>query len=374
MYKKIRQKARKELDRILTKIDLELSESTETDYKSLLNQLDAISRLSNLYSPLEKLYRAGIPIFLAMVIILPFWLIHQPTPQIILNATVSSLDLSVSPSEETLTINEIGDIQYLRINGLDDMESDVGDIGFLSGEGTGSSYVDGELNISRIVLDTLDLINKKDESIRRRVAISKRQRLVRLDVQNMKMAVHAFVESDTRVVSTLGRNIRQDTLSNANLEFHSGSDNNSMSKLYFTVGEDRKIDLPIMHPTAITLRDISFSEEGERETFSSIVNGKLSFIGTGENHELLRGTPLVLGELSGNLRISIEQGDLTVLYHGAAGVLGFGENTEHITQDLRPTLAEWISSDKVIALAWSGLLFVIGLILTVRQTMNRSNI
>ena len=40
-------------------------------------------------------------------------------------------------------------------------------------------------------------------------------------------------------------------------------------------------------------------------------------------------------------------------------------------RDLRPSLAEWISSDRNVAVVWSSLLFVVGLILTVRRSLLR---
>jgi len=58
-----------------------------------------------------------------------------------------------------------------------------------------------------------------------------------------------------------------------------------------------------------------------------------------------------------------------VTFHGRAGVLALGDDDERVVEDLRPSLAEWLSSDRALALAWSTLLFLAGLAVTVRNSL-----
>jgi hypothetical protein len=124
-----------------------------------------------------------------------------------------------------------------------------------------------------------------------------------------------------------------------------------------------------MHPRDLLLRDTLFNTRGERVSFSSIEHGTLTIIDTDQKHELLRGATLSLGELKGKLRVTLSPDGLDLVFHGTAGILGIGGESDKHFRDLRPSLAEWLSSDRYVALIWSSLLFVIGLVLTLRRSL-----
>lgn len=143
---------------------------------------------------------------------------------------------------------------------------------------------------------------------------------------------------------------------------------NAGVRIYFGLDQD-PIDFPVIRPSRLVLRDSAFDTSGSRESFSSIEHGSLRLTDIDRTHELLRGTALSLDELEGTLRLTLGPEGLSLNYRGRAKVIELGEDGGAPVRDLRPTLAEYISSDRTIALAWSGLLFIIGLILTVRRTL-----
>ncbi len=187
-------------------------------------------------------------------------------------------------------------------------------------------------------------------------------------MEGFRATVFANTERPTRLLVVFGGRVLQDTLADASLEFRGPSTVPAQTRLFFD-RPDAPVWLPILGPRYLRLRESAFGDLGETVTFSSVMAGTLVLVDTGRRHEILSGAGLVLEELYGRLRLEMTADGVAVAYHGRAGVLGLGEDAEHLEADLRPSLAEWISSDKTVALVWSTLVFAVGLILTLVRAL-----
>jgi hypothetical protein len=370
MYSKIRSEARRQRKILLQNIDASISRDETVDLGDLHKQLDTLATAEALRSPLEKVLHALLPVLLAAFALIPLWTIHQADPSIELSAHVTRI-VTHQDTTQKLELGNFGQVNPLRAEGLNVLNSDIGDINFSHAAGNGSVYIDGATYLTNIELISLKNVDspEREEAYRNsRIAISKHAQLGEIDLENLQVKINANFDQPAQVVTTIPKHTRLATPHDAMLALEGPEAAPARVRLFFGLGE-QPIDLPIMYPRNLLLRDTSFNTSGERESFSSIEHGTLTIIDTGQKHELLRGTSLSLGELKGKLRITLAPDGLDLAFHGTAGMLGIGDESDKQFRDLRPSLAEWLSSDRDVALIWSSLLFVIGLTLSLRRSL-----
>lgn len=370
MYDRIRAEARRQRRALLKEIGSRIERSEAVDLANFRKQLDTLASLEALRTPLEQALRSLLPVLIAVLVLWPLWSIHQSAPSVELSARVSRVVVS-QDTQEKLDLGGLGQVHTLRVEGLDSLDSDLGDIDFANAAGNGTVYLNGQSYVTGIELSPLELNEPDNDDEHRpvkRVAFSKHAQLGELDVKNFRVHIRANFEQTMQVVSSAAGQTHDVTPPDAILDLKGPAVEPTRVRLFFRLG-DRPVEFPVVRPRGLILRDTAFNTRGKRESFSSIEHGTLTMVGTGRKHELLRDMPLSLGELDGTLRVTLASDGLDVVFHGTAGVVGLGGADKSPIRDLRPSLAEWISSDRNVALAWSSLLFIVGLILTVRRSV-----
>jgi hypothetical protein len=370
MYARIRAEARRQRHKLLERISSSIELEEPVDLNDLHQKLDSIAKIEALRSPSERALHSLLPLLIAVLVLLPFWMIHQSDPNIELSARVSRVVI-FQDTLDKLDLGSLGQVHLLRVEGLDELDSDLRKIDFADAAGNGSVYLDGSSYVTDIELVPLKVFepDSNNEPVHvRRLAISKHSQLGELDVENFKVHISANFDKSVQVVTSVPGQTRQATPADGILNLNSPATIPTRVRLFFGLGE-HPIGFPVMYPRDLLLRETAFDTRGEREGFSSIEHGTLTIIDTGQKYELLRSTTLSLGELDGALRITLVPDGIDVAFHGIAGVIGLGGDSEKTIRDLRPSLAEWISSDRYVALVWSSLVFVVGLVLTVRRSV-----
>jgi hypothetical protein len=337
VYSEIRAAARRRHRQLLERVRSALSRDEDANFGELTSELDSLARFAALRSPQQRMLIAATPLLVAVVALAPLWFLRHPSPQVVLSARASRVVVALA-SAHRLEIEGVRGVTYLRLEGLASVESDLGHGDVAIDHGSGSAFVEGSVNIARIVLEPLDSAPGPSRAALRTVAISHRNGLATLDVEGYRATVRANVEEPTRLLVLIGGSVKEDTLADASLEFRGPSAPPARTRLFFN-GPDQPMRLPILRPRHLRLRETAFDDLGETVSFSSVTGGTIILVDTGRKHEILRGAALVLGDLNGDLRLELTNEGVAVDYHGGAGVLGLGEDPEHIEADLRPSIA-----------------------------------
>jgi hypothetical protein len=369
MYSRIRAEARSQRHKLLQRIDENISLNETVDLTDLQKKLDGLTKIEALRTPWERAFYSLLPVLISILVLLSLWMIHQSDPNIELNARVSRVVI-FQDTREQLELGGLGKVNPLRVEGLDALDSDLGKIDFTNAAGSGSIYLDGPAYLTGIELVPLKTTKPANNVPihERRIAISKHTQLGELDIESYKVHISANFDKPMQVITSGPGQTRQDTVPESILSLFSPATIPTRVRLFFGLDE-YPIDLPVMRPHDLLFRETAFSTHGKRESFSSIEHGTLTIIDTVQKQELLRSTSLSLGDLDGVLRITIGPDGLDVVFHGTAGVIGIGGDSENTIRDLRPRLAEWISSDRYVALVWSSLVFIVGLVMSVRRSV-----
>lgn len=366
MNRFVRTEARRRRRQLLKDLESRLAEGKEVDFADLRKQLDALTGLISIRTPWERVVGAVLPVLCALVVLWPLWWFHQPVPTIELSARASRVVILHEPAK--LDLGGLGLVRQLRVTGLDSLDSDEGTIDFAAAAGNGSVFIEDSVFVNRVELAPLTEPEREDSRpAKPRFAISSRGQLGQMDIEQSRVKVSVLTNATRRITSSASGQVLEASPPDAMLELEGPDFGPTLVQLFFAPGE-RSIDFPVQHPNGLILRDSAFNARGDTEGFSSIQQGTLIIVGTGRKHELLRSTDLQLAGLDGSLRLSLRPEGVEVSFRGQAGVVGLVDHDEEV-RDLRPTVAEWISSDRTVALVWSSLLFAVGLILSVRRVV-----
>jgi hypothetical protein len=364
-YAALRAEARRRRKQVLQSAAKDSAEGKEVNCVELQKQLAALDALAELRSFPEWLLAASLPFALALLVLIPLWWIRQPAPPIELNARASRVVLALDGPAE-LDLGKFSGLKSLRVQGVTRVSSDMPGATFASKDGRGSWHVEGTTNVSHVVLRPLP--GGANQALPQLV-LGRRGEAAHLTVERMALELSASVEREAKAVWTDGPVARKVALRNAGIKIESASSPAAPTHAYLILGKD-PVQLPVLHPRALALREAAFDIAGRRLALSSVLEGELVIAGSGRKHALARNVELVLDELSGNLLVSLEAEGLRVSYAGTAGVIRLGSDTT-LVRDLRPTLAEWLSRDPVLPLVWSSFVFLAGLAWTVRRFVRR---
>jgi hypothetical protein len=213
------------------------------------------------------------------------------------------------------------------------------------------------------------LPGRENESGRKdSIAVAKRGDSVRLTAKNFRFSARASVERDTTLITTNSTGVRETETSDAMLEV-SGPDAPPTNIGISFRSDQRHSAFPVLRPVKMSFVEIAYDTSGEVQAFSSLENANLTFTETGRSYELFRGASVTLDKLDGALRLELRDEGLQFHFRGTASVVTLGEDDSAAGRDIRPRLAERISRDKTLALLWSSLIFLAGLVLTVQRSI-----
>lgn len=360
-YAAIRAEARRRRQALLESTAHEAVQGEGIDPAEFRRQLEALDALADLRSLPEWILSASLPLVVAVLLLLPLWWIRQPEPAVELSVRASRVVLDLDRAKE-LDLGRLPPAKALHAEGLTAVASDAGGLRLESRDGRATWGIKGSLHVSHVILRPSAAQTPDGPP---RLIVARKAEGGQVATERLPLQLSASVGRGATAVWRDGRSERETTLEEASLELSGGP----ATKLYFAF-EKETAQLPILRPRAIAFRDTAFDAEGRRLALPSIVEGQLVLAGTGRRHALARDAELMLDGLDGNVLVSLEGDGLRVAYAGRARVVSLGTE-QTLMRDLRPTLAEWMSRDSILPLAWSGFVFLAGLAWTVRRFVRK---
>lgn len=367
MSSRIRVEARRQSRALLKSIEDQIAAGKQVDLALFNEQFEMLSSIENMRTPKERILGSAIPLIIALLLLGPLWLIRKENPSIRFTAEVTRLAVLLE-TDETLDLGSFGKLSELHVEGLDKLSSSMGEIDFNEGKGTGTLFIDRTSYLKQITLSPIRENHKLKNNSKSWFAISKHARRGQLEINNFNVFARVIIDESANINSGTTGQMTKASVSEGIIDFHGPDTSQASVGLFFELGESA-IELPVVSPGGIFLQDKAFDTKGTPITFSSLKQGSLVFTNTDRVHEFLHGTSLILQKLDGDLRIKLGPDALEITYEGKAGVVGLSSNNENLVHDLRPSLAEWICNDRVLALMWSSLLFTLSLILTLRNSL-----
>ena len=372
----LRDEARRQREKLLLDIDARLATKEEVSLDGLDKRLQALAELSAVRSRGEATAAVLLPVVVALVVLLLAWRIPTPAPVVEVTVDATRVELALG-APGAIDLGSFPPMTRARVEGLDGARSDVGGIDFAGAKGGGTVSIEGRVHVSSIELRPLakpsppaadapgDRNGKAGAA--HRIAIARSGASAQIGTEGFAVRANVTLAPPARLVSAVGATVRQAAVSEASVEL-AGSAVWPAAVRVFVAGGDGRVDLPPLDANRLSFETHAFDASEKRESSSSILKGKLRLTATGREYELPWGTDLVLRELDGPTRVSIEPGGVRISFHGTAGVLGLGGRNGAVV-DLRPNLAEWAARDRTVALVWSSFIFLLGLVLTVCRSL-----
>ena len=361
----IRAEARRRRKQLLESAAAQLGGSQDMNLAEFRRDLEVLDALANLRSRREWLVSGALPLALALLVLLPLWLIRQPAPAIELSARASRIVVALDGSGK-LDLGKLPTVRNIRLEGLAAVSSDTAGVGYTDQAGRGTWYLEGSVNVSGMTLTPLRPTNGPAAE---QLVIARRGDAGQIGVEGMMLQLSASVESTASAVWTGGAAPRKVALRNASIQVDGASSAPSKTRVFFLLGKE-PAHLPVLRPRALSLRETGFDTSGRTENHSSVLDGQLVFAGSGRKHALARSTELSLDGLDGTLHVSFEPDGVRLSYAGTAKGVHLGSEAS-LVRDLRPSLAEWLSRDPVVPLVWSSFVFVAGLAWSVRRFVRK---
>ena len=365
----LRAAARHQLRALAQKLTNDLAASRPIDFESVKKEINSLTAMAALRSPWERLIHAAAPVFLAVLVLSGAWFIRVPAPEVQVEATAGRVVLGLAEPDAGSPHQLTGfpTLKTLSAQKLEGMGAD--DPAFRRGattSGTGGAEIEGgKITLNKIELGTTGVppdVDARGPSL----AVEKTGSLLLVGSIGLTMTARVVAEQSARVTTDFGGARIDARPPKVSLDLVGGS--GSLVSLE-PASEAAAIELPPLRPHSMSFAKRLYDRSGAQILVSTIQRGGVSFAGGARRREVPAGAVLTLGGLRGTARMRIEASAIQVTFTGQAGALGLAVAEGGEVRDLRPSLAEWLGTDRDAALVWSALVFLTGLALSVRRSI-----
>lgn len=366
-FRHLRSAARRQREELARRIDDDIAAERPINLSAIKDEIAILDAVASIRSPAERIIHAGIPLLMALVGLAAAWLIRVQAPEVLaeISATRVVVGLAEPVAASPDVLDGIPPLARLVAEGLDEVRS--ADPALRARAAAGQSgaieIADGRIAVARIELAAL-----REPPGRRGVppslTIERAGTLLRLGTNGLATTVTVATEAPTRIATRFGEAVANSGPRAASLELAGGP----RTLLSLDLASDSTaVDLPVLRPQSLRFQRPYFDAQGAPVQDSTMRQGSVSFQGGARRRDLPPGATLDLGELRGVARLRAEASAIQLTFVGRAGRIELKSgDTSH---DLRPSLAEWLATDRDVALVWSALLFLTGLALTMRRSV-----
>lgn len=370
MYKKIRALARIQRQATIDEANRSLTEGDAVDLEALHKQLEVFGKIARLRGPFDRFVRVVLPLFVTSLILVPAWMIRHPAPTIYLSLEAGRVDVALDATR-ALSLTKPPVLESLYINGIAELHVDQPGLNFSNTIPNGTVHISGRSYLSDLKLDPFQSHVPAREARSQdlaRLVFERTPERMRISMSGMEVAAHVTIDTEATLMSFDGIAPREATLREAGLMFRGPDSTPAEVQVHFTLDSDATTT-QVLHPLSIAFEHVRFDHVGDAVLHSSIRKGVLTVASSGRSYELGPGTRPILGALDGELIVTQAGDRLVIHFRGTSGVAGIWQGPSLPPADVRPRLAEWLASDRTVGLVWSGVMFVIGLVWTVRGAM-----
>lgn len=366
-FRQLRAAAKRRREELGRRIDEDVAAGRPIDLSAIKDEIATLDAVASVRAPKERIVHAAIPLLLALIALAAAWLIRVPAPDVVVEITTTRvvLGLAAPAAASPDALGGIPPLTRLTAEGLDEVRSDdpVLRVRATAGQAGTIEIADGRIAVARIEFAALRE-RPGSGSAPLSLSIERVGTVLRLGTTGLATTVRVATEAPARIATRFGEAVVNSSPRAASLELVGGPRTLLSLRL---ASDSTAVDLPVLRPHSLQFQRPYFAAQGAPVQESTLRQGSVSFHGGARRLDLPPGATLDLGELRGVARLRAESGAIQLTFVGRAGRMELKSgDTDH---DLRPSLAEWLAADRDVALAWSALLFLTGLALTMRRSV-----
>lgn len=362
-FRRLRAEARRRLRKLASQISQDIAAERTVDIEAVKKDVETLTGVTALRSPWERVIYAAIPFLLAVIVLSAAWFVPVPAPYVEVEVTVGRVTIGLPAPEAKSPYKLTGfpPLKRLAVQRLDAITSDTPAL-----NATAVARGSAELTGGVITLSQIDVgpTSPSATSGQPSITIERAGSLLQIGTTGLALTSRLVIQSPVRIATAFPA-IRNDTkIEHASLALISGPG----SLLSLELASDGAVfELPPIRPRLMGFNTILYDAHGSQVLVSTIQRGTVNFK-AGTSRDLAGGAVLTLRNLDGLARVRAEGTALKVNYAGRAGTIGLSGQDDEAWHDLRPSLAEWLGTDRDVASLWSALVFLTGLVLSVRRS------